>query len=1005
MIGKVETMNIKEVYYELTKKDLTLADFKTIVDLKNQCIIEMNQEYLYLCDILIIDIYINENLFDDALNICIKNINNIDSIVFKKIYISFLERAIYILIQKKNYKSAYRYAFMKSKVIDLDNIDEVNRWYLEMAYIYAELNQKEKALMNLKAILNNYPNDNLKALTLSNMTKLYIDQKMVAEAKNTLNECISLVYKLNDEEGITYCEYLNAKLHVLENNYKLAKQSFQDIFKNLNQLSDDYLSIANEYISLLIDMDLYDEAYRVSIRYLKSVEKSNDLYIKKDYYKNYLKIFILKNKSVREDLKQLLKAIEVLEHEIEKTDQNLINETSEDDKNLEVLSRIRDLVAKVEKTINITNLALKNESERECLLEFSKSIEELIDFDEALYVVLTKGDLEIMPAFINNFNMVKTYNYKKQRLYEREFPFNNLSGTIVEMLISTNHEVALDFNETPIPVKNLITEKSYAEEGVKTILAIPLNMEKEMFGCAVFFSDETSLIDQENSLNLKIATKLLEAKLVSLFYQENLRAQKAIMQAAVAELKEGIYFMEPETRKLLLSEELSGFLQLETNVSKSDYEAYINEDDLKIYANVDKFVENGEPYYLEYRIRIGEKEVLISDKARPYISKDGIIKFYIGVIGKLGNEVLLSDEETGIILKEEDFQKHFAELSEKTHDLEFRCTFAKFILEDKDLKGSIYERVINYIYGIIKEHFSDKTFLLNDGGFISVLEINDQRVIDRKIKTILGIADKGIIYENTAVHFDLKAAVVRFPRDTYNFQEIEEFLEISLNTPNRYQIFNDDIHKHYLKKKAINACVLEQLKFETLELLYLKLITRDNYPAFEVGYNIPGLNPKEEISEYLDLKIKVPMEKLVLKSLLKAIDVKREGRFYLHISCATLDLLLKDDFFTKNNIEKYRKIVLCIDDCSPHFEKILSGLSVYEFKINVNYENLEKINLGTLIKYKLNGTFINNELEDRSKALAVLAALDYEILVNVVYSDYYNVVIRTDEIIKAEQIR
>ena len=550
-------------------------------------------------------------------------------------------------------QTAYRF------ITDLDNIDEVNRWYLEMAYIYAELNQKEKALMNLKAILNNYPNDNLKALTLSNMTKLYIDQKMVAEAKNTLNECITLVYKLNDEEGITYCEYLNAKLYVLENNHKLAKQSFQDIFKNLNQLSDDYLSIANEYISLLIDMDLYDEAYRVSIKYLKSVEKSNDLYIKKDYYKNYLKIFILKNKNVREDLKQLLKAIEVLENEIEKTDQNIINETSEDDKNLEVLSRIRDLVAKVEKTINISNLALKNESERECLLEFSKSIEELINFDEALYVVLTKGDLEVIPGCLNNFNMVKTYNYKKQRLYEREFSFNNLSGTIVEMLISTNHEVALDFNETPIPVKNLITEKSYAEEGVKAILAIPLNMEKEMFGCAVFFSDETSLIDQENSLNLKIATKMLEFKLVSLFYQENIRSQKAIMQAMTADLKEGIYFMEPETRKIMFSEELACFLQQESNISKTDYEANINEDDLKIYVNIDKFVESGEPYNLEYRIRIGEKEVLISDKARPYISKEGVIKFYIGIIGKLGNEVLLSDEESGIILKEEDYRNYF----------------------------------------------------------------------------------------------------------------------------------------------------------------------------------------------------------------------------------------------------------------------------------------------------------------------------------------------------------
>lgn len=64
--------------------------------------------------------------------------------MFLRRFIFPLERAIYILIQKKNYKSAYRYAFMKSKVIDLDNIDEVNRWYLEMAYIYAELNQKKK---------------------------------------------------------------------------------------------------------------------------------------------------------------------------------------------------------------------------------------------------------------------------------------------------------------------------------------------------------------------------------------------------------------------------------------------------------------------------------------------------------------------------------------------------------------------------------------------------------------------------------------------------------------------------------------------------------------------------------------------------------------------------------------------------------------------------------------------------------------------------------------------
>lgn len=995
-------MNIKEVYNDLIKKELTLDDFGTIVDLKNQCMIEMNQEYYYLCDSLIVDIYINEKLYDDALNICIKHINNIDSIVFKKIYLSFLERAIYILIQKKNYKSAYRYAYMKSKVIDLDNIDEVNRWYLEMAYIYAALNQKDKALMNLKAILNNYPSDSLKSYALSNITKLYIDQKMVAEAKNTLNECITLVYKLNDEEGITYCEYLNAKLYVLENNYRLAKQSFQDIFKNLNQLSDDYLSIANEYISLLIEMALYDEAYRFSIKYIKSVEKSKDLYIKKDFYKNYLKIYILKNKNLREEVKDLLSAIELLEQEIERNDQNLFNETSEDDKFLEVQSRLRDLIAKLEKTINLTNLALKNDSERECLLEFSKSLEGEIGFDEALYVFLGKDDFEVHPQFFENFNMVKSYNYKKNRLYEREFPFNNLSGTVVEMLISAGHEVALDFNETPIPVKNLLSGKSYTEEGIKALLALPLNMEKEMFGCVVFLADESTLIDQEKILNLKIAVKSLENRLISLYYQENVRSLKTIMQTLVKELKEGIYYMEPESRKIILSEELASFLQADTNLSKEDFESRINEDDSNIYANIDKYIENGEAYHLEYRIRIGEKEVLIADKARPYITKDGIIKFYIGTISKLDNEVYLTGEDTGIILNEEEYLKFFEDLSSKTRDLEFKCTFGKFVLDEKDLKGPNYERIREYVYGLIRDNFSDKTFLLNDGSFISVIEINDQRVIDKKVKTILGIADQGIIYDNNAVHFDLKAAVVRFPRDTYNLQEINEFLDIALDAKNRYQIFNDDIHKRFLKKKAVASCVKEQIKNNTLELLFLKLKTWDNFPAFEVGFNIPGLNPKEEIYPYLDLKIRVPLEKLALRSLLKTVGSK--ARYYFHISCATLDLLLKDEYFNIRDLEKYRNIVLCLDDCSPYYERILAGLAPYEFKININYEALEKINFGALLKYKLNGVYVSKGLEERSKALALLSALNYEVLANFTYPDYDKAVSKTDELVDADNL-
>ncbi|MDD3107202.1 MAG: hypothetical protein PHP65_05340, partial [Bacilli bacterium] len=138
-------MEIKERYHELSGRELTLSDFSSIVDLKNQCLIELNQEYQYLCDVLIIDIYIDNHLFDDALAIAMKSLHIIDTVVFKNIYLSFLERIIFIYFQKKNFKSAYRYAFLKRNYLNLDNHDEVNRWYLEMAYIYAELNQRDKA--------------------------------------------------------------------------------------------------------------------------------------------------------------------------------------------------------------------------------------------------------------------------------------------------------------------------------------------------------------------------------------------------------------------------------------------------------------------------------------------------------------------------------------------------------------------------------------------------------------------------------------------------------------------------------------------------------------------------------------------------------------------------------------------------------------------------------------------------------------------------------------------
>ena len=997
---------IKERYKELTTRELSLQDFQEIVDLKNLCKLEINLEYDLLCDILIIDIYINENLLDEALNTAMKSLNNIDEIVFKKLYISLLERIIYIYIQKKNFKSAYRYAFLKRNSIDLENVDEVNRWYLELAYIYAELNQKDKALLNLKAILSNYPDESLKALALSNMSKLYIDEGLVDEAKKSLSDCIKLVDKLNDEEGRIYLEYLNAKLYAVEKNYKLARQGFHDLFKNLKTLPNDYLSIANEYISLLTQMQLYDEALKVSNKYLSSAEACDDLYIKKEFYKNYLKISILKNKHLKEDLSKLLNKIDELEKEIVENDANIINETNEDDKNLEINARLKNVIDKIEKTINLINIALINNNERDCLIEFSKHLESIVSFNEALYVVFTKATFEMLPEFFENINKVNTYNYKKQRLYEREFSYNNINGTIIEMLISANHEMMVDFNDSLLPLKDLITNKTYLENKVKSLIAIPLKYEKEMFACAVFTSIDNSLNESDAMITLKIACKLLEFKLISLYYQESLRAQRNILQIAINDLQDGMFYYEPIKQKMIFTEQLARFLNIEhLSISKDDYLKLINDDDLHIYQTIKNSLDIGESYKIEYNLKVKDKMIRVLEKASPYISQEGIIKFYVGTINKVDNAVNLEPDKLNPVLSHQDFLNFYQDLAQKAKDIEFKFTLVHFqITNIDDFALDIKDKAIEYIYQVIKDNLSIHTYCLKDYSVLALDDNIDQRIIEKKVKVILGRLDQGIKYKNEALNFDSKVSVVRYPRDSHHFEEILEFSNMALLTSNRYQLFTEEIHKNYLKKNTVTTCVNEQIKKGHVEILYLELLSKVK-KAYEVKYNITGLKPKEAIYEFIDEKIVIPFEKIVLSSLINEIK-GLSGEFYLHLSALTLDSLMKDDFFSEENREVFVKVIICVDDYCDNLDKLLIYLDRFGFKVNINNRILKKINLGLFLEYKINGITIDEAInaDSRQKLLKICHLFNYELLTNYEFPDYNHLVIRSEKLLNYSQL-
>lgn len=1005
-------MTIKERYNQLTDKELTLEDFHDILQLKNDCKLEMNKEYFYLCDILIIDSYIQGNLLDDALKIAINSIENIDSNVFSKIYALFLERIIYICIQKKNFKSAYRYAFNKRNFIDLENIDQVNRWYLEMAYIYAELNETEKALMNLKAILANYPDDYLKSLALSNMTKIYIDQKLISEAKETLSQCMSLVLTLNDSEGLLYCDYLNAKIYVLENNYNNAKTIFEDIFNAIEILEPQYLGIGNEYLSLLVEMEDLDTSFEFINRYHEYFENTEDLYNKKDYYKNYLKILILKNNYIKDELLVLLKSIDQIEKDIIVADKSLFDEISEEDKFLEVNNRLKETISKIENTINVINLALLNDTERNNLMDFFQKLEKIINFNRAIYVIFNKANFDILPDFIENFNMVSTYEYKKERLYERQLPYSTLTNTILEPLLISNNEMIVDFTDTNLNLNDIISGKTYLEQGTKSLIAVPLIYEKEMFAAAIFTSNTTNLVNSESILIIKIACKLLEFKLISLFYQDSLNSQKNILQIAINGLQEGMFYLEPKKQRMILTDQLSDFLGVHTkNYSKDEYIKLIHPDDLNKYKNIYNSIDIGESYSIKYRLITDTKEFVVNEQASPYINKDGIIKFYVGTINKINTIEKVREKSFNLqLLNETDFNLLIEEVIEKSLDLDYKFSLIKFKIENLsnfNRKIFLKDYIIEYVYQLLIYEISDNIYFLDDESFICYIENSDQRSIEKIIRDIISKLDKGVSYKDQIININTYASYVRYPRDSHNIKELNNFTSLAITFDNKIQPFTEDMNKNYIKSMSVSKCISEELNKQLLELLLIQLYSDEKIKRFEVKFNVPGLTLKDNAQEYLSGQLLINFEKKILSRLLESINEIDNTLFYINLCTDTLSYLLNSNYFKNNDLNKYKKLVICIRNNDLNMSNIIEQLINFGFNISINIKCIKKVELDKLIKLSIKGVYISESIDnyERNILLKIFDILHYEILTDYQFPDYYNVISRSDKLLTLDDIK
>lgn len=906
-------MTIKEQFEVLELQEYKFSLINEINSLKEQCVLEKNTEYLYKCILLISDVYIEHQNFDDALNLLLKEVKTLDKTIFKHLYYDFLDRIIYLYINKRNYSVAIRYIAQKEKIINKNDSDVVNRLNLEYSYVYGYMNDPDKALEYLKQIVNNNPSKDLKSIVYSNLTKIYIDKKDVKQAKEYLDICIALS---DDHESAVYNDYLLAKICVLEGNNSFALQLYENIFitEEINSMT---LSMMNEYLSLLNELKKYNKSLLLMNKLSIFVNATTDLFILRDFYKNKLDYFIgVKDNNNAQITKKELENIEKIIIENEKS---ILNANIEEDLNDIKEKTEEETFNKIDTLTSLVDTALKGNTLREVIIDFSVKVQNIINFDELQFIIFNHIDEK-------EYQMsdgISCFKYRNKRLYEKKVPYEDLKGSIVELMINSNKPVVIDFNDFNVDVKDVFSNSIYNREVLKYLNAIPCVYKDDVFASVIYSSRDTDLTNHSNTILLKIATKLIESSLIIQFSEENVKRYEQLNNFITDEYKVGLFQLNNKT--IYFSNALKEMLSFKQNtisldsyikrISKSDYNKYID------HLNLDKKTT------IKYKFELQDKIIELEEVLDPVKDLSGKVLYYQGLIKSL------SSESVGYALSHKDLLNKIEELKLKTSSIEFKFSIIK-----------IMESVDKYQY--IKNTFGVEPYYLNDGSFIVVLENEcNQRTLDKLCKPFIS-----------------KCSVIRYPRDIINIDEMLEVTNIMIEQQKMH--FDNDVYRYFIKKNnLINK--LENILNNNFELNALQYKCYDDSIMYEIKPVIYGIDDREIVNDYLKGKILLEFENKFIESFL---NCKFNEKSFITLSNSSLYKLL-----TEYNLEDIEYIDVVMKENNELTALIFDKLKKVNKGVYIDYSLISKIDAYYFTTGIIKGIFVGNNINvDVNKIFRIL---------------------------------
>jgi len=311
--------------------------------------------------------------------------------------------------------------------------DTLNRLYLEYSYVYGNIDNLDKAEEYLLQILNNEPTDDLKSVAYSNLTKIYIDKEDCEKAKQYLNE--SLIYN-NDHESEVYNDYLLARVCTLEGKVNDALHLYDNIFVN-EEINSMTLGIMNDYLKLLNKLKKFNKSLLLMNKLSIFVNATTDYVILNDFLQNKLDYFIGTKDSA--NIIATRKEIENVKKIIVENEQAIMNANLEEDINDVKEKTEEEAFNKINLLTSLVDTALKGNTLREIIMDFSIKVQKIINFDELQFVLFNRVN-EKEYQVTDEINIFK---YKNNRLYEKNISYEDLKGSIVELMVNNNKPVIL----------------------------------------------------------------------------------------------------------------------------------------------------------------------------------------------------------------------------------------------------------------------------------------------------------------------------------------------------------------------------------------------------------------------------------------------------------------------------------------------------------------------------------------------------------------------------------